>query len=111
MLSARKNLGARIRAATGFCRIVVCFALIIFITQSIGSARHNHGITEQASDCVSCYFAGNFPSDIPSPSIDVLPTLTIVSYWIAAIVVYSYVAQLSYLVPHSQAPPPQSISS
>lgn len=98
------------RAATRFCRVVVCLALIIFFMQTIGSAHHNHGIAEHPSDCVSCYFVGNFPTDLPSPSIDVLPTLTIVSYWITATVVYSYAAQLSYLIPHSQAPPLQSSS-
>jgi len=76
------------------------------VVQLIGMAFHNHDLTEESDDCVSCHLAAVFPA--PAPPVPVVAP--------APILVFVYHATLepayffvpgtdNYLIPHSQAPP------
>jgi hypothetical protein len=71
-------------------------------------AFHHHPITEESSECVSCYLASHLPSGTPSVNVDVAPNLTILCYQLASIPFYFFLARQSYLIPLSQAPPASS---
>jgi hypothetical protein len=79
--------------------------LTVVALQLIGAAYHRHDLVDESPDCVSCYLTAHVPSPIPPVSADVLPSLTILHYRIASLPIYLFVAQQSYLIPHSHAPP------
>jgi hypothetical protein len=89
----------------GLYRLLHWLVLTIVTLQLIGAACHRHDLADQSPDCVSCYLAAHVPSPIPPVSADVLPSPTILHYRIASLPAYLFVAQQSYLIPHSQAPP------
>ncbi|HXA47232.1 MAG TPA: hypothetical protein VNW52_06360 [Burkholderiaceae bacterium] len=86
-------------------RVALYAAIVIFVIQLASLGFHRHDLTEESSDCVSCYLAAHVPSGTPAVSVDVAPTLTIMFYQLVPAALYFFVAQQSYLIPHSQAPP------
>ena len=80
-------------------------AIVIFVVQLVGMGFHKHEITEESSECASCILAAHLPSGTPSVTIDVAPTLTILFYRLVPIPLYFFLAQQSYLIPLSHAPP------
>jgi len=60
----------------------------------------------QDGECVSCFVMGHLPSDVPT--VDLLPVATTaatLAYCIAAPSNYRFIAAISFLIPHGQAPP------
>ena len=86
-------------------RGAVYLAIVIFSVQLFCLGFHNHELTEESSDCVSCVLAAHLPSGTPSLTVDVAPTLTILFYQLAPTPLYFFLVQQSYLIPRSQAPP------
>jgi hypothetical protein len=93
------------RFANRIARGALYIAMIVFVAQLMGMGFHNHDITEESHECVSCNLAAHLPSGTPAVSIDVAPTLTILYYQVAPLPFYFFLARQSYLIPHSQAPP------
>jgi hypothetical protein len=89
----------------GLYRLLYWLVLIIVTLQLIGAGHHHHSLTDQSRDCVSCYITAHFPPPIPSVGAVVLPSPAVLNYQIAPLPIYLFVAQQSYLIPHSQAPP------
>ena len=108
MQLSSKNFSHRLQSTNRFYRVALYIAMSILVVQLIGMAFHKHDITEDSSDCVSCYLAAHLPSGVPPVSMDIAPTLTILYYRLASLPRYFFVAQQSYLVPLSQAPPRHS---
>ena len=86
-------------------RGVFYVAMAIFVAQLLGLGFHRHDITEESSDCMSCYFAAHMPSGAPPVSIVAAPTLMILHYQLVVTSLYFFLTQQSYLIPLSQAPP------
>lgn len=86
-------------------RVAAYLALAIFMLQLLGLGFHRHDITEVHDDCVSCVVAAHLPSGIPPASLDVAPTVALLFYTVATVPLYAFLAQQSYLIPLSQAPP------
>lgn len=103
MQHGRKNSQHRTPSISN--RIVLLFALLIFVLQLTGLVFHKHDISEQPSNCVSCVLAAHMSSDVPPVASHVSPALLVLRYQITTLPVYFFLAQHSYLVPPSHAPP------
>jgi hypothetical protein len=90
-------------------RVGLYLALAIFVIQLLGLGFHRHDVTEEHDDCASCVMAAHLPSGTPAVSLDVAPTVALLFYTIAAVSFYVFLAQQSYLIPLSQAPPRLSL--
>jgi hypothetical protein len=66
---------------------------------------HKHDITEESSDCVSCYLAAHVPSHAPAAPAAIIAAFLVFVYRVALQPIYFHVAAQSYLIPNSQAPP------
>ena len=88
-----------------FSRALLWLAMVVLTLQLIGAAHHKHGLTDQSSDCVSCYIAAHFPADIPPVAAEILSALAILAYCIVLLPLSTVVATQHYLTPPSQAPP------
>jgi hypothetical protein len=107
MRLSSKNFNHLSQRTARFYRVAFYVVTMILAIQLFGAGHHKHDLTEISSDCVSCDLAAHLPSGIPPVSIDVAPTLTIFYYYFAALPLYFFISQKSYLIPHSQAPPPR----
>ncbi len=105
MQLSRKYFSHGSTGKAGLYRLLYWLVLINVTVELIGSAQHRNDLTIQRDPCASCYLVAHIPSLIPPVSADVLPSLTILNYQIALLTTYFFVAQQSYLIPHSQAPP------
>jgi len=93
------------RYANRLWRGLLYGAIVIFVAQLLSLGFHHHDITEESPDCVSCYLTAHVPSGTPTVSVDIAPTLTILFYHVVPAALYFFLAQQSFLIPHSQAPP------
>ena len=93
-------------------RLAAWLLMVMFAWQLIAATQHHHDLSKQASDCVSCYIAGHLPSDLPT--VDVTPVAASEAALVYRIILaarYSFVAPVSFLIPHGQAPPRSSLTA
>ena len=86
-------------------QIVLWLAVFVLTLQLLGLAFHRHDLTQDSSDCVSCYMATQLPAGTPKAPAEILIALAALVYRIALLPFYFFVAEQSYLIPLSQAPP------
>jgi hypothetical protein len=86
-------------------QVALWLAAFVIALQLVGMAFHKHDLTEQSDNCVSCYMAAQLPSGMPKAPAEVLITLAALVYRIALQPIYFFIAEQSYLIPPSQAPP------
>lgn len=105
MQFSHKHSSRGLPGKAGLYRVLYWLVLTVVTLQLIGAAYHRHNLADLSPDCTSCYLTAHVPSPIPPVSADVLPSPIILHYRIASLPIYLFVAQQSYLIPHSQAPP------
>ncbi|MGZ3237641.1 MAG: hypothetical protein ACXU8A_09730 [Burkholderiaceae bacterium] len=104
-LTVKDNFSAKRTAKIRLYQIAFWLMTLVLTLQLIGMAFHKHDLTEDSSDCVSCYLAAHVPSHVPAAPAAIIAAFLIFVYRIALQPIYVHVVPQSYLIPHSQAPP------
>jgi hypothetical protein len=92
-------------------RALLVLAAFVLAFQLIGSTFHKHDLTEASPDCASCYIVAHLPTGAPPAVFFWQAIALVVAYRIARLPQYLYVAEQSYLIPLSQAPPRRALST
>jgi hypothetical protein len=79
--------------------------VIVLALQLIGSTAQKHRLANVSGDCASCYLAAHLPLHTRPPALAPFTPSTIFICGIGEQPSYVFVAQQSYLIPFSQAPP------
>ena len=79
--------------------------MLLLSLQLLGLGYHDHDYTDTTTACATCAFVQDLPPVLPETTVAPVPVLAVLSYTIAAAVLYTSVVQPNYLIPHAQAPP------
>lgn len=86
-------------------RVLACLCALILALQMVGAAFHEHEMSEQMSDCVSCHLSSHSTAALPSAPPQVLALFLAVAYLLARLPRPLPVTLRRYLIPPRQAPP------
>ncbi|SFV11714.1 hypothetical protein [Pseudoduganella namucuonensis] len=86
-------------------RALLCVCALLLALQLVGSAFHEHELSEQLSDCVSCQVAAHALADLPAVNPVLLAVLLAVAYVIARLHRPALVVLRRYLIPVRHGPP------
>jgi hypothetical protein len=86
-------------------RVLACLCALILALQLVGASFHDHDLSEQLSDCVSCQLASHSSADLPAASPQLLAIFLIIAYVLARLPRPAPVVLRRYLIPSRQAPP------
>jgi len=85
-------------------RVLLVFVLLFLSLQLLGSAKHKHDYAGSEADCVACFVA-HLPSGAPPVAAGVIALVLVGGLAIAPVLFQTVQPQVSFLIPHSQAPP------
>ena len=86
-------------------RVLACLCALILSLQLVGASFHDHDLSEQLSDCVSCQLASHSSADLPAASPQLLAIFLVIAYVLARLPRPAPVVLRRYLIPSRQAPP------
>ena len=86
-------------------RVLGCLCALILALQLVGASFHDHDLSEQLSDCVSCQLASHSTADLPAASPQLLAIFLVIAYVLARLPRPAAVVLRRYLIPSRQAPP------
>ena len=86
-------------------RVLACLCALILALQLVGAAFHDHDLSEQLSDCVSCQIASHSSADLPAVSPQLLAIFLVIAFILARLPRPAPVVLRRYLIPSRQAPP------
>lgn len=85
--------------------MLACLCALILALQLVGSSFHDHDLSEQLSDCVSCQVASHSTADLPAVSPQLLAIFLAIAFVIARLPRPAPLVLRRYLIPLRQAPP------
>ena len=85
-------------------RVLMLFVLLFLSLQLLGSAKHKHDYASTESDCVACCVA-HLPSGAPPVAAGVIALVLVGGLAVAPVLFRTVQPQVSFLIPHSHAPP------
>ena len=88
-------------------RVLMFFVLLFLSLQLLGSATHKHNYAHTESDCVACFVA-HLPSGAPPVAAGVIALVLVGGLAIVPVLFQTVQPQVSFLIPHSHAPPASS---
>lgn len=91
--------------AASLRRALLCLCSLVLALQLLGSSFHDHDLSEQLNDCVSCQLASQPALDLPSVDPQLLAVFLAVAYLLACQPRPVMVVLRRYLIPVRQAPP------
>jgi len=86
-------------------RVLACLCALILALQLVGASFHDHDLSEQLSDCVSCQIASHSTADLPAVSPQLLAIFLVIAFILARQPRPAPVFLRRYLIPSRQAPP------
>lgn len=86
-------------------RMLLAVCALLLALQLVGSAFHEHDLSEQLSDCVSCQIAAHTIADLPAVAPQLLAVFLAIAWVLARLPRPVLVVPLQYLIPSPQAPP------
>ncbi|WP_148043970.1 hypothetical protein [Massilia aurea] len=86
-------------------RVLACLCALILALQLVGASFHDHDLSEQLSDCVSCQIASHSTADLPAASPQLLALFLVIAFVFARLPRPAPVVLRRYLIPSRQAPP------
>ena len=92
-------------ARTLLRRVLLCLCALAMALQLVGSSFHDHDLSEQLSDCVSCQIASHSTADLPAASPQLLALFLVIAFVLARLPRPAPVVLRRYLIPSRQAPP------
>ena len=103
-----QSLSSRTLAAParhGFVRVVFCLATLFLMLQLFCMAFHRHALTEQVSDCVSCYSACQLSGGTTEPILKIAAAPVVVYRQPILIALSQPILADHFLLPPAHAPP------
>jgi hypothetical protein len=94
-----------------FVRAVLSVVLVLLAIQLLGVSFHKHAYADAKTDCASCTFAQTLPPALPATHAAAVPALDLVTVLVHSCKFQLFLAQPSYLIPLSQAPPRAAMSA
>ena len=85
-------------------RVLMFFVLLFLSLQLLGSAQHKHDYAGTEADCVACFVA-HLPSGAPPVAAGVIALVLVGGLAIVLVLKPTTQQQVSFLIPHSHAPP------
>jgi hypothetical protein len=86
-------------------RALLCLCSLLLALQLLGSSFHDHDLSEQLNDCVSCQLASQPALDLPAVDPQLLAVFLALAYFLARLPRPAVVVLRRYLIPARQAPP------
>lgn len=99
----RHAVNASFRASVR--RVLACLCALVLALQLVGASFHDHDLSEQLSDCVSCQIASHSTADLPAVPPQLLAIFLAIAFVIARLPRPAPVVLRRYLIPARQAPP------
>jgi hypothetical protein len=84
---------------------VLNVVLLLLTIQLLGVSFHQHAYADTKTDCASCTFAQTLPPALPATEVAAVAAMDLVTELIHSCKFQLFLAQPSYLIPLSQAPP------
>ncbi|HEY8099873.1 MAG TPA: hypothetical protein VIF82_03905 [Burkholderiaceae bacterium] len=104
-LTVKDHFSAKRTTKIRLYQLAFWLMTLVLTLQLVGMAFHKHDLTEEHSDCVSCYLAAHVPSHVPAAPAVIIAAFLIFVYRIALQPIYFHIVPHSFLIPHSHAPP------
>lgn len=100
-----RYVSGSIRSKTWLDRVLAGCVLLLLTVQLLASGHHKGDHIGVQDDCVSCFFAHHLPTGLPDVAPVPVPVLALAFYPLLQLVRHDLQARISFLIPHSQAPP------